>query len=62
MGYDKLLLLRLICFLMFDFVERSNAASLCEFALQALQSFTSAISVIIRYTDITVLCADSCLM
>jgi len=47
---------------MFDFVERSNAASLYEFALQSLQSFTSAISVIIGYTDITVQCADSCLI
>jgi hypothetical protein len=47
---------------MFDFVERSNAASLCEFALQPLQSFTSAISGIIRFTDITVLCADSCII
>jgi len=47
---------------MFDFVERSSAAILYEFALQSLHSFTSAISVVIRYTDITVQCADSCLI
>ena len=44
---------------MFDLVERSNATSLYEFVLWLLQNFTAANIVIIRYTDITVQCAES---